>query len=138
MFLSIPEAGVALLIAFVVFLWLGILPTVTAIFGFVSVILLSDSGWLGHILANVAAWANRFTETALGHVIGASAAFALTLGLIIVFLHDLHPKHTTGRRTAWIGVALGVLIVSGLTGLPFLDGLRSGIVSAAGGVLSVF
>jgi hypothetical protein len=138
MLITIPEAGVALLVLFGVFFWLRIVPTITALAGFFAVVLLGDVGWVGRIAGDLAGWTDRLTDSVAVHLIGAAAAFALFLGLLVVFLHDLHPRHSTGRRTAWIGVALGVLIVTGLTGLPFLDGLRSGIISGAGGVLQAF
>jgi hypothetical protein len=138
MILSIPAAGLLLLVCFALFSWLRIVPAVTAVIGFLAVVLLGDAGWLGRILTSVAGWTEKLVGSVTVHVIGAAAAFVLFLALAIVFLHDLHPRHSTGRRTAWIGIALGVLVVSGLTGLPFLDGLRAGIVSAAGGVLSAF
>jgi hypothetical protein len=136
MAITVPEAGVGLLILFAVFYWLGIVPALTAIFGFLGVVLLGGSGWLGHILTAFAGWVDHLTDSALIHVIGASAVFALFLGLGAVFLHDLHPRHQTRRRTAWLGIALGVLIVAGLTGIPVLSGVQAGITSAAGSILS--
>lgn len=135
--MSVPEAGAALLALFAVFYYLRIFPTITAIFGLVSVVCLGLSGWIGRVLTDIAGWIVHLTNTVTADAIGETFAGVLALVLIVIFLHDMHPRHQTRQRTAWVGVALGVLIVAGLTGIPALGGLRSDITGTVSSALSL-
>lgn len=137
MSLTVSEVGALLLIAFLLFHWLRIFATATAILGLVAVVLTGTSGWLGRVLADVTGWVEHLTSTVTANLIGVSFTGALFIGLAIVYVHDLHPRHQAGQRTAFIGVALGALIVAGVTGIPALSGLHSAISSAAGSVVSI-
>lgn len=137
MSVTVSEAGAFLFLLFVIFYWLRIFAVVTAVSGFVAVVLLGTSGWLGRILADVAGWAERLVGTVTADVIGTSLGAGLFIVLAIVFVHDLHPRNQTGKRTAWAGVALGALVIAGVTGIPALSGLHSAITSAASSVISI-
>jgi hypothetical protein len=136
--LTTPELGLVLLVLFAVFYWRGILPTVTALAGFLAVILLGTAGWLGRILTDIGTWFTHLTNTATSDIVGAAVPALAFIALIVLYAYDLHPRHQTMSRTAWFGVALGVLIVGGLTGIPALAGLHAGIVHSATHVLQVF
>jgi hypothetical protein len=128
--MSPTAIGVALLGVFGVLYFLGRMPTVTALSGFFGVVLTGTTGWLGRTLADVATWVQVHVVGRLtADIAGSSLAFLATLIIGVIFVHDLHPRHTTGRRTAWLGIALGAIIVAGATGIPALNDLRQQIVS---------
>jgi hypothetical protein len=137
MSVTVPELGAILLLLFALGYWLGVASTLTALAGFFGAVLLGDSGWIGRALTDIAMWVARMVGDATGDVLGVSFVAILTIGLGFVYLHDLHPRKSAGKRTAWIGVALGALVVAGATGIPALSGVHSAIVSAAGNVISI-
>jgi hypothetical protein len=137
MHLTGPEAGAIMLALFAVFYYLQIFAVVTAVIGLVGVVLTGTQGWIGRVITDVAGWATHLTGTVVSNLVGFSAAGLLTIIIGTVYIHDLHPKNPTGKRTAWIGVALGALIVGGLTGIPALAGLHTAITSAVTNALSL-
>ena len=137
MSLTVSELGALLLVLFAVFYWLGILPVVTAVIGFIGAVIVGTSGWLGRVAADVAGWVQHLLGTVTADLLGVSFVGILAVILLVIFIHDLSPKKSTGKRTAWIGVALGLLIAVGATGIPALDGLHSAIVSGASSALSL-
>ena len=137
MSLTVSELGALLLVLFAVFYWLGILPVVTAVFGFIGAVLVGTSGWLGRVAVDIGGWVSHFLGDITADLIGVAVVGVLTIILGVIFIHDLSPKKTTGKRTAWVGVFLGFLIAAGATGIPALDGLHSAIVSGASSALSL-
>jgi hypothetical protein len=135
MSLTPAEAGVLFVLTFGVLYWLGVLPTVQALLGFLGTVLIGTSGWIGRFLGDVTSLAVRLTDQLGADLFGAFTLIGVTLVLGFIFFHDLHPQHVTGRRTAWVGIALGCLVVAGLTGIPALAGLHQGIVSATTSVI---
>ena len=129
------ELGVLSLALFAVFYFLGILATVTAFLGLVAVVLVGTQGWLGRTLVTITAWTQGKIGSITADALGAAFTGALTVVLVVIFIHDVHPKHSAGKRTAWIGVALGAVIVAGTTGIPALSGLRGDITHLATSVL---
>lgn len=69
-----------------------------------------QAGWLGGILASgidaAAALAGSLTSAAFGTAVPAVLA---VVGLI-VYVHDMWPKHSAGRLTAGIGLVLPALV----------------------------
>jgi hypothetical protein len=123
--------GVLCLGLFGIFYWLGIFATIRAILAFVGTCLLGTAGFLGGILNTLSHWvadlANSGTAWATGVEVGGTL---LVLGAGIVFVHDLMPKHTAGKRTGWAGVALAALLLAGASAIPALNNIPSSVTTA--------
>lgn len=135
--LTVPELGVLLLILFGVLHFLGIFTTIRAVLVFLGVVAVGVTGFLGRILGDVGVWAQHAFGAVTGWAVGVPLAAGLFIVLGIIFVHDLHPKHSTGKRTGWIGLALGVLVAVGVAGIPALNGLHGFIVRLLGSATSV-
>ena len=46
-----------------------------------------------------------------------------------MLVHDLHPKHGAARRTAYVALGRGALLVAGVTGIPALAPLAAALRS---------
>lgn len=103
-------AFIALVIGLVL-MFLGRLPTIVGVLLFVAGYGLAGIGWIQRGLAWVITELGRLGTAVLG-VGAAVVATGLVVGLLILFVHDLHPKHTASRRTAWVGLLLGVLALA--------------------------
>jgi hypothetical protein len=136
MLLTVPELGGILIVLAGVLFFLGRLPTITALFAFFGLVIIGTAGWLGRALSATAGWVSHLFNTATANIIGGGLTAALTIALIVLFVHDVHPKNQAGHRTLWFGVALAAVIVAGVSGIPSLSGVRSGIINAASGVIS--
>lgn len=129
---SLPASviGVIMLAMFLTFYWLKIFPTTRAILAFVGFCLVAGGG--GHITGAIeqgARWAAHLGGTATEWAAGISAgALIITIPVAIIFIHDLHPKNTAGKRTGWAGIALAALLVSGVSGISAANGIPSDIV----------
>ena len=127
--------GALMLILFGVFYWLGIFATVRALLAFVGTCLLGTAGFFGGALQAIGTWAthlaNGGTAWATGVAIGGTALVIVTG---VIFVHDLMPKHTAGKRTGWAGIALAALLIAGVSGIAQLNnipaGVRSGVTNA--------
>lgn len=127
MSIGVLGLGLVLAAAFAVFYWLRIFATLTAVLGLIAVVMLGGNGVIGAILIAVMRWLVRLVNDASVWAFGGAITAAVFLFLAVVFIHDLHPRHAAGRRTAHIGLALGLLLVAGLTGFSALSGAAGGI-----------
>lgn len=115
---SASVLGALMLAAFAVFYFLGIFATARAVLAFVGTCLLGTKGFAGGFLQHVVQWAVSLSNSATGWALGvATGAAILTIFTAVIFVHDLMPRHTTGKRTGWAGVALALLLVTGLSGI---------------------
>jgi hypothetical protein len=123
--------GVICLALFGIFYWLGIFATIRAVLAFVGTCLLGTAGFLGGLLHTLATWvaglANAGTAWATGVAVGGTV---LVLVAGIVFVHDLMPKHTSGKRTGWAGIALAVLLLAGVSSIQVLNQIPSSVTTA--------
>jgi hypothetical protein len=136
MSLTVPELGVLFLLIFGVTLWLGVFPTTRAILGFLGVVAVGTSGFAGQIMADIGAWAQSAFGSLTGWIFGVPLAVGLFIILAFIFIHDLSPKKTAGKRTGWVGIALGVLVVIGVAGFPLLAGLAGVIDSLLSNIVT--
>lgn len=136
MHLTVTELGALFLLLFAVTHYLGVGTTVRAVLAFLGVIAVGTAGFLGRIIGDVGGWAQSAFGSVTNWLIGVPLAAGLFIVLGVIFLHDLHPKKTTQKRTGWIGIALGVLVVVGVAGIPALSGLRGAIVHGLGSAVS--
>jgi hypothetical protein len=130
--LTVSEVGVLFLLLFAVFHFLKIFATLRAVLVFLGVVVTGSAGWLGRVLGDIGTWAQHAFGSITGWAVGISLAAGLFIILAVVFIHDLHPRNSAGKRTGWIGVALGVLVVVGVAGIPALGHLRTDILNALG------
>lgn len=127
---SASALGALMLVLFGIFYWLGIFATVRAVLAFVGTCLLGTAGFLGGTMHALAAWAanaaNSGTSWATGIAIGGTALVLITG---VMFVHDLMPKHTAGKRTGWAGIALAALLLAGVSGISQLNNIPAGVMN---------
>ena len=120
--LSLAAIGLVCLVIFATAHWLKRVPKIRAIFAFIAVCLLGLGGVVGHLLTDITTWVAGLlgvaTTTAVGTEIG---ALILVIPLGWKFLDDLYPKHSASASTSWVGIALAVILVSGISGIAVLN-----------------
>jgi hypothetical protein len=118
--LTVAELGVLLLVLFGIFHYLRVLTQTRAILAFLGAVAVGLTGTVGRIAGAIADWAQQVTGN-LGHwALGVSVSFVLFVVLAVILLHDLHPKKTASARTGWIALAVGILLVAGVSQIPAL------------------
>jgi hypothetical protein len=121
--LWVTGSGAGLITLFIVFHWLGIFAKTRAVFAFLGVCLLGAGlvsrvlTWAATAIAGIGNWASQV----LFGVSGGAALIAVVL--LVIFVHDLHPKHSAGKRTSFIGIALAALLVAGVSGIATLNSI---------------
>ena len=120
MSLTIAELGVVFLVLFGLFHWLGIFAKLRAVLALLGVVAVGLGGFLGHLLLNVGRWAEQAVGTVTAWAFGTALAAALFIALAVILIHDLHPSKGATRRTGWIAIAVGTLLVAGVAGIPAL------------------
>lgn len=126
--LSDAAWGVILLVGFILFYWLAIFATLRAIMAFVGTILVSTGGFVGHALNIAATWAAHLGGSATGWAFGVALPAVAAIIALVIFIHDLHPKNSAGKRTGFAGIALAALIVAGVTGISALNHVGTDVV----------
>jgi hypothetical protein len=125
---SLPVTGLVLLLLFGLFYWLSIFALPRAVLAFTGTILIGFTGWAGHAIGTATLWiahmANSLTGWAFAAPVGGTI---LTVIAGVIFVHDLWPKRGARKRTGWAGVALALLMLAGVTGIPALNGVVPGI-----------
>ena len=134
--LTVSELGVLFLLLFGVFHYLGKFATLRAILVFLGVVAIGSGGFLGRILTDAGRWAQDIFGSLTNWAVGVPVAAGLFIILVIIFLHDLHPKKTAKPRTGFVGLALGVLVVVGIAGIPALAHLHADILHGLGSAVS--
>jgi hypothetical protein len=125
--------GVLMLVAFGAFYYLNIFATIRALLAFTGTILVGTGGHLLHWAAVAMAWVVTLGGVVTGWAFGTAVEASVTLIVLAVFTYDLWPKHSAGKRTGWAGIALALLLLSGASGIGFLNSLpgviQSGVTS---------
>lgn len=123
--LTIAAIGGGLIVLFVVFHLLGILPTTRAAFVFAGICLVAGAAagaagfdfvivlvtWVESLLSDITQW---LIGVRLGPLI-------LLIGSGAFFIHDLHPKHGAGKRTGWAAITLALVLIVGVAQVPALS-----------------
>ncbi len=122
---SLPALGVLMLVLFGVFYWLAIFATIRAILAFVGTILIGSAGFVGNALGAAARWLVTLSGTLTSWAFGTSVLAAVTIVVLVVFIHDQHPRNSAGKRTGWAGILLAALLIGGVTGIPALNNVPS-------------
>lgn len=132
--LSSSGIGALMLIAAFTFNSRNIFVTLSAWLGFLGVVLLGTTGWIGRTLTDVTGFAERVAGNLGGYLVGSAEIVVIGIFLVaaVHYLHDVLPRKGRGARpaTLYYGVALGAIIVAGATGIPALSGLHQAIVTA--------
>jgi hypothetical protein len=127
--LTVAELGVLLLVLFGLFHYLRILTQTRAILAFFGAVAVGLTGTVGRIAGAIAGWAQHVAGN-LGHwAFGVSASFILFVILVVILVHDLHPKKSASARTGWVALTVGILLVAGVSQIPALAPLVGAIRS---------
>jgi hypothetical protein len=132
-----PVWGVILLVLFGLFYWLNILATVRALMAFTGTILIAQAGFVGHALGDIATWLTTIGGTATGILFGVAVPAIAAIVALVIFVHDLMPKHSAGKRTGWAGIVLAALLVTGVSGISALNSIPSVVHSGVSTVTSI-
>lgn len=116
---TLEWGAVALVIAFTLF-WLGIMPKTQVILGFIGTCIVTG-GLFGTLLTRLVLVVSHLTTSLTGRIFGIAIPGLLVIVLGIVFIHDLSPKKSAGKRTFWVGIALAAALVAGLSSFPALN-----------------
>jgi hypothetical protein len=134
--MSTLEWGALALVVAVLFYWLGIMPKIQVILGFIGTCIVTG-GLFGSLLAKAATFVSNLLGTLTGKIFGIAVPGLLVIVLLVIFIHDLSPKKKAGKRTFWVGVALAACLVAGLSSFTALNqvpaNVRTGVSSATGG-----
>lgn len=130
--------GVLMLILFGVLYWLAIFATIRAILAFLGTILIGYAGWAGRAVHTGTMWLVHLGNSMTGWALGVAIfGTALTLVAAVIFVHDLFPRNGARKRTGWAGVALALLLLAGVSGIPALNGIAPGIRHAVTSVRTI-
>lgn len=128
---TLDWGAVALVVAFTLF-GLGIMPKTQVILGFIGTCIVT-TGLFGSLLTRGVTLVSHLTNTLTGKIFGVAVPGLLVIVLVIVFIHDLAPKHSSGRRTFFIGIALAASLAAGLSSFTALNqipaNVRTGVSS---------
>jgi hypothetical protein len=125
--LAVIGTGAGCLTLFAVFQWLHIFAKTRAVLAFAGVCLLVG-GLIGKLLTGAATWVADLSNTASTILFGVSGGITLVaLVLVVIFIHDLHPKHQASARTSFIGIALAALLVAGVSGATAFNNIPGAV-----------
>lgn len=133
---SLGASGIGFLMLVLAFTFnsRNILVQLAAWFGFLGVVLLGTVGWIGRTLTDITQFAERHIASLGSYFVGSAeiVIIAIFLVLVVHYVHDVLPRKGRGARpaTMYYGVALGAIVVAGMTGFPALAGLHQQIVAA--------
>lgn len=128
--MALSAAGVAglCLVFWLLFHWLNIFAKTRAFLALVAAI--GIGGFLGRALVRGVTWLTQLTGTVTGWTLGVALPAALFLVLAAVLVYDLHPRGgSASRRTGYVALAVGALLVAGVTGIPALAPAASALRS---------
>src|ERR1035441_3908084 len=132
--------GVALLVAFLVFHYLGIFTTIRAVLAIIGLCLLGAAGFGLNLLVVVTTWLQGLVGDITHWIFGVRFPAALFIILVLILIYDLHPKNKAGKRTAWVGVFVVLLMLGGVAGFPAVhnipNDIRRGVENAQTAVQS--
>ena len=125
-----------MLLLFGIFHWLRILPKTRAVLAFLGAVAVGLTGVVGRIAADIAGWAQHAVGSVTAWAFGAPLAAGLFIALVVLLIHDLHPRKSASGRTGYVALAVGILLVAGVSQVPALaplvDAVRSFLSGIAG------
>jgi hypothetical protein len=127
--LTVAELGVLLLLLFGVFHYLRILAGTRAVLAFLGAVAVGLTGVVGRIAGGIALWAQHAVGSVTAWAFGTTLSAGLFIVLVILLVHDLHPKRSASARTGYVALAVGILLVAGVAQFPALAPVVNGIRS---------
>ncbi len=125
--LSLSALAILMLAAFAVLYRLGIFSGTRAALAFIAICILGTAGFVGSLLRAAADASAGLASTSLVWAFGGAAAGLGGLVITFVsgayFLHDMHPKNSTGKRTGWAAIIFATCLVSGVSGIAALNNI---------------
>lgn len=138
---TVAEMGVLFIVLFGVFHWLGILAKTRAVLALLGAVALGLTGTIGRIAGDIAGWAQHAVGSVTSWAFGVSLSAVLFIVLAVLLIHDLHPKKGASGRTGFVALAVGILLVAGVSQIPalapFTDWVRSLLSGITGFVNSL-
>jgi hypothetical protein len=136
--MSILEWGIAALVVAGLLYWLGVFARTQVVLGFIGTCIVTG-GIFGTAVTWIAVRLDSLTNATVGKVFGVGVPGLLVIVLLIVFVHDLHPKGGGGRsrRTLFVGVILAACLVAGLSNFAALNSIPAGVRSGVGNASTI-
>jgi|SRR5215472_140511 len=119
--------GALLIVGAGTFYFLGKTPGIAAAAAFLGILLVGTSSTLGSIATRAMSAVSHLAGSATAWAFGAAVPAALSLVLLILFIHDLSPRNRAKKRTMWVGVALALLITASATNITALNNLGTSV-----------
>jgi hypothetical protein len=132
--LTVAELGVLLLVLYGVFHYLRILATARAVLAFLGAVAVGLAGTAGRIAGDLAGWAQHAVGSVTAWAFGVPLTAGLFIALVVLLAHDLHPRKGASARTGYVALAVGILLVAGVSQFPALAPAVNGIRSMLSGV----
>lgn len=134
MHMTVADLGVLLLVLYGVFHYLRVLAITRAVLAFLGAVAVGLTGTVGRIAGDVAGWAQSAVGTVTTWAFGATLSAALFIVLAIVLVHDLHPRKGASARTGYLALAVGILLVAGVSQFPALAPVVEWVRSLLAGI----
>lgn len=132
--MTVAELGVLLLVLYGVFHYLRVLATTRAVLAFLGAVAVGLTGTVGRIAGGIAGWAQSAVGTVTTWAFGATLSAGLFIVLVIVLIHDLHPRKGASARTGYLALAVGILLVAGVSQFPALAPVVEWVRSLLAGI----
>jgi hypothetical protein len=129
--MTVLELGAVGLVLAGVFFYLGIFIKVRAILAFVGTCIVTG-GLFGSLLTKAAVLVSGVLGTLAGKAFGVAIPGLIVVVLLVIFLHDLHPKKSASGRTFWVGVALAACLVAGVSSWSTLNHVPASVRNGVG------
>lgn len=134
MHLTVAEMGVLLILLWGLFHYLAILAKTRAVLAFLGAASVGLTGVVGHLAGSLATWAQHAAGTVTAWAFGTTLSAALFITLTVLLIHDLHPRKAASGRTGYVALAVGILLVAGVSQFPALAPAVNGIRSLLAGL----
>lgn len=134
MHMTVAELGVLCILLFSLFHYLRILAKTRSVLALLGAASVGLDGVVGRLAGSLAGWAQRAVGSVTTWAFGVSLSAALFIVLAVLLIHDLHPKKNASARTGWVALAVGIMLVAGVSQLPALAPVASGIRSFLSGI----
>lgn len=134
MYFTVAEMGVICLLLFALFHYLSILAKTRAVLALLGGAAVGLTGVVGRLAGELAVWAQHAVGAVTTWAFGASVSALLFIALAVLLIHDLHPRKTASARTGYLALAVGILLVAGVSQFPALAPVAGGLRSFLGGI----
>ncbi len=136
--ISTSMAALALTIA-AILVWKKKTPRIAALLALAAGVGITG-GLLGRFLTDAVRWMSSLVGDLTSQMLGSAVPAVLAVAALIVFVHDVWPKHTPSRITPAIGLLLPVLVASigGAAGTLATSAIHMISSALAGALATIF